>query len=121
MTPTSLIIIAAVALFAIILLVRTLRRGGSASSDEGKQIYVGNLPYRASDNDIKSFFSEYGNVDQVRIVKNHSTGRSRGYAFVTMSSVSEANKALKGHGQELKGRSIVVRIAKSKPTSSRDE
>ena len=121
MTPTTLIIvIAAVVLVAVILLVRILRKGGPQGSEEGKQIYVGNLPYRANDRDLSSFFSEYGRVDQVRIVKNHSTGRSRGYAFVTMGSVADANKALKGHGEDLKGRSIVVRIAKSKPTSGRN-
>ena len=61
---------------------------------------------------IKEFFNKYGAIEQVRIVKNYHSGRSKGFGFVTYRAASEANSALAAHGQKYQGRMIVVRIAK---------
>lgn len=105
-----------VAIVVLILLVTVLflfrrRRSGSAGS-ENEQVYIGNLPYRANERDLRKRFSSYGRITDVRIVKDRRTGRSKGYAFITFSSGREAKKALADHGKELAGRSLVVHIAK---------
>jgi cold-inducible RNA-binding protein len=78
------------------------------------QVYVGNLPYRVDEADLKTFFSQYGMIQAVKVVRNFKTGRSKGYAFVTYANQKQAGKALNAHGQELQGRLMVVRIAKMK-------
>lgn len=114
-----LIAIIIVLILTIIGLVSRSRRGkqGFAASTND-QIYVGNLPYRISEFELKSSFSKYGRVMEVRIVKNSKTGRSRGYGFVTFKDNNEANNALAANGQSLQGRKIVVRIAKPVPRSN---
>jgi RNA recognition motif-containing protein len=93
-----------------------LKRAATAGVDSkeamNKQVYVGNLPYQVTENDLKEQFKKYGVIDQVRIVKNYSSGRSKGFGFVTYRSVAEARNALVAHGQKYKNRTIVVRIAK---------
>ncbi len=77
-----------------------------------KQIYVGNLSYQVSEQDLKAHFGKYGSIEQVRIVRNYSSGRSKGFGFVTYRTNAEAKNALSAHGQKYKDRTIVVRIAK---------
>lgn len=79
-----------------------------------RKIYVGNLDYKVYDDELKAFFSQFGQVEEVRVVKNSRTGRSKGFAFITFVGPDEANRSLVGHGQLLKGRALVVRIAKDK-------
>lgn len=78
------------------------------------QIYVGNLPYHLGENDLRNYFSRFGAVKTIKIVRNFRTGRSKGYAFITYASAKQAVKALSAHGKDLQGRSLVVRIAKSR-------
>lgn len=78
------------------------------------QIYIGNLPYHVGENDLNDYFSRFGTIESIKIIRNFRTGRSKGYAFVTYASAKQAIKALDAHGKDLKGRSLVVRIAKSK-------
>jgi hypothetical protein len=54
------------------------------------KIYVGNLSYTTTEDTLRSQFSQHGTVDEVTVVKDRETGRSRGFAFVTMSNASEA-------------------------------
>ncbi len=77
-----------------------------------KQVYVGNLSYQVNEQNLKEFFSKYGAITQVRIVKNYGSGRSKGFGFVTFNTTKEAEKALAAHGQKYQERTIVVRIAK---------
>lgn len=77
-----------------------------------EQIYVGNLPYRMDESDLQGYFSRFGGIQTVKIIRNFKTGRSKGYAFVTYQSAKQAAKALAAHGRDLGGRSLVVRIAK---------
>lgn len=79
----------------------------------GKKLYVGNLPYSISDADLNDEFSKFGQVDSVKIITDRDTGRSKGFAFVEMSSEDEAETAItKLNGSELGGRAITVNEAK---------
>ena len=119
------IIFTALACFALILLITTVAilnrtRGGVDKLEDDQdyqdyvndQIYVGNLPYRVDENDLQDYFSRFGTIQNIRIVRNFRTGRSKGYAFVTYANTKQATDALVAHGIELYGRSMVVRIAK---------
>ena len=118
---TNSIIFTALACFGLILLIiaisifnRGKDRLESMTSDDyiNDQIYVGNLPYRIQENDLHGYFSRFGPIETIKIVRNFRTGRSKGYAFVTYESAKQAVKALAAHGKDLHGRSMVVRIAK---------
>ena len=76
-------------------------------------IYVGNIPYKSSEDDLGHLFSEFGDVTSVKIIQDKFTGRSKGFGFVTMSSDAEANEAIeKLDNQTLDGREIKVSIAR---------
>jgi RNA recognition motif-containing protein len=79
-----------------------------------KRIYVGNLPFSATENDLKELFSEYGEVSSVNLVVDRQTNRSKGFAFVEMESgFDEAIEAL--HQTEMGGRTLNVNEARPKP------
>ena len=59
----------------------------------GKKLYVGNLPYSTSEQDLRDPFSECGTVESVKIITDRETGRSKGFAFVEMASEEEGKKA----------------------------
>lgn len=76
-------------------------------------IYVGNLPYKISRDELKSAFEVYGAVDNVRIIKDKETNRSKGFGFVEMSNDEEAKKAIeKLNDSDLNGRQIRVNEAR---------
>ena len=76
-----------------------------------KRIYVGNLPFSASDDDVRTLFSEYGTVEEVNLITDRDTGRPRGFGFVEMSSgADEAIEAL--HQKDMDGRSLNVNEAR---------
>ena len=58
------------------------------------KIYVGNLPFQITENDLQTHFSQAGDVVSVKILKDHQTGQSRGFAFVELSTRREAQKAI---------------------------
>jgi RNA recognition motif-containing protein len=75
-------------------------------------IYVGNLSYEVTEDDLKSMFSEFGEVDTVKLVLDRFSGRSKGFGFVEMPSNSEADKAIKAlNGNMFKGRNIKINQA----------
>ena len=77
------------------------------------RLYVGNLPFSTTDEDLKQAFSAHGTVTEVAIISDRVTGRSRGFAFVTMSSPDEANAAVSGmHGKDFGGRNLTVNVAR---------
>lgn len=81
-----------------------------------KKLYVGNIPYEMSGEDIKKEFSEYGEVSDVFIVKDRNTGRPRGFAFVTFAEGEDADRAVaEMNGKEVGGRKIVVSEARPQP------
>ncbi len=80
-----------------------------------KKIYVGNLSYKVTEDDLKDLFGEFGAVSEVNVITDRETGRPRGFAFVEMDSDDEATKAINSlNGKELQDREIVVNEAKPK-------
>jgi RNA recognition motif-containing protein len=79
------------------------------------QIYVGNLAYGATEDDIRQAFSEFGQVSNVSIITDRQTGRPRGFAFVEMPNAAEAKKAMESLNlKEIAGRAITVNEARPK-------
>lgn len=76
-------------------------------------IYVGNLSFNATENDLESSFSEYGDVASVNIIKDRDTGRSRGFAFVEMRDSRDAQQAIEAINlREIQGRCVTVNEAR---------
>ncbi len=78
-------------------------------------IYVGNLSWGLSEDDLRDAFESYGEVDSVKIIQDKMTGRSRGFGFVEMPDDSEGKAAIAElNGKELDGRAIKVNEARPK-------
>lgn len=76
-------------------------------------IYVGNLPFTASEDDVRQAFAAFGTVSSVAIIKDRETGQSRGFAFVEMPNNEEGNTAITNmNGKPLKGRALKVNEAR---------
>jgi RNA recognition motif-containing protein len=79
-------------------------------------IYVGNLSYEVTEEDLKKAFEVFGGVDTVKVIKDNYTGRSKGFGFVEMPDKAEAQSAIEGlNGKDLKGRSL--NISQARPRS----
>jgi RNA recognition motif-containing protein len=79
----------------------------------GTRLYVGNISFRASEDDLREHFSQAGEVTSVKLIKDNATGRLRGFGFVEMSSDEEAQKAITMfNGKQFMERAIVVNEAK---------
>jgi RNA recognition motif-containing protein len=82
----------------------------------GRRLYVGNLPYKATDEELTELFSRAGAVDNVRVMRDQATGRARGFAFVEMATDEDAQKAISEfHQYQMDGRALVVNEARPKP------
>ncbi|HKE32952.1 MAG TPA: RNA-binding protein [Candidatus Angelobacter sp.] len=80
-----------------------------------KNIYVGNLDYNVTEQDLRAAFEAYGQVDNVTIMRDRDTGQPRGFAFVEMANDEEAQKAIAGtNGTQLGKRNINVNEARPK-------
>ena len=76
-------------------------------------IYVGNLSYRMSDDELRNAFSPFGEVTSARIIMDRDTGRSKGFGFVEMPDDGQAQEAIsKLDGSEVEGRSLKVNVAR---------
>lgn len=76
-------------------------------------IYVGNLDFKTQEDDLKTLFEEYGEVESVRIITDKYSGRSKGFGFVTMENDTEANDAIENlNGTEFKDRDLTVNEAR---------
>ena len=79
----------------------------------GTKIYVGNLPWRATDAQLSELFGQHGDVTDAKIVTDRETGRSRGFGFVTMGNNEAAQAAIRAlNGFSVEGRSLVVNEAR---------
>jgi RNA recognition motif-containing protein len=78
-------------------------------------LYVGNIPFNLREEELYGVFSQFGEVSSVKIIKDKFTGKSKGFAFVEMSSSAAGNNAISQvNGMEIKGRQLKVNEAKPK-------
>ena len=77
------------------------------------RLFVGNLSYRTLESDLQEYFAQAGTVNQVNLMMDKFTGKSRGFAFVEFATGAEALKAVEMfHGKDFQGRSLTVNVAK---------
>ena len=82
----------------------------------GKKLYVGNLSYGTTEDNLRTFFAGYGNVVSAKIIIDRDTGNSKGFGFIEMGTDDEASAAIAGtNGTELDGRQLRVNEAMDKP------
>lgn len=95
--------------------------GGSSSDDQAaanndvKTLYVGNLPYRANEAAVRELFSQYGQVQSVRLMKDKHTGKRRGFGFVEISAADADSAISELNDSEFQQRTLKVREAKERP------
>ena len=78
-------------------------------------VYVGNLSFEATEDELREAFASYGTVNNVSIITDRMTGRPRGFAFVEMADDTEAQAAIEAlNGKELAGRTLTVNVARPK-------
>jgi RNA recognition motif-containing protein len=77
------------------------------------KLFVGNLSFEITENDLQDAFAAFGTVTESNLMMDHTTGRSRGFGFVTMGTPEEAQKAIAGlNGKDLGGRALTVNVAR---------
>jgi RNA recognition motif-containing protein len=83
----------------------------------GRKLYVGNLPFSASEDDLRQHFAQAGTPDSVAIIKDRMTGKSRGFGFVEMSDDAEAARAIEQlDGKDFMGRALTINEARARDT-----
>jgi RNA recognition motif-containing protein len=86
----------------------------------GKKLYVGNLDYSVTDQDLSRMFEPFGGVESAQVIMDRDTGRSKGFGFVEMKSDQEAQAAIAGlNGQDSNGRQLTVNEARPRPEGGR--
>lgn len=82
-------------------------------------LYVSNLSFHTTDNDLRTLFEQYGAVSSAKVIMDRESGRSRGFGFVEMPADNEANEAIKNLNQkEVEGRAMSVTVAREKAPRS---
>ncbi len=85
-----------------------------------KKLYVGNLPWSTTEEQVKSIFAEYGTIVDAILIKDRMSGRSKGIAFVTFETEEQAQAAIDAvNGYELEGRALIVNV--SRPKAPRED
>ncbi len=85
------------------------------------KLYVGNLSFETTENELRSLFEQHGTVTDVAILNDRDTGRSRGFGFVTFSDASGANAAISAlNGKEVQGRALTVNEARAREERPRE-
>ncbi|MBV8842078.1 MAG: RNA-binding protein [Bryobacterales bacterium] len=80
-------------------------------------IFVGNLSYQTTQDELEAIFAQYGKVERVNIINDRTTGQPRGFAFVEMTDQTEADNAIQQlNGSDLRGRTLNVNVARPKTT-----
>jgi RNA recognition motif-containing protein len=83
------------------------------------KLFVGNLDFNVSENELQDAFAAFGTVVEANLVMDRATGRPRGFAFITMSSPDDAQKAINGmNGKDLGGRTLSVNVARPREERS---
>lgn len=84
-------------------------------------IYVGNLSYEVTEEDLRTAFESFGKVESANIIQDKYSGKSKGFGFIEMASSEEAKSAIEGlNGKELKGRNLNVNEARPRSESRRE-
>ena len=84
-----------------------------------KNLFVGNLPFSATEESLRNLFAQYGELQQVKIMTDRDTGKSRGFGFVEMAQDEDAAKAIAAlNGKDFEGRALTVNEARPKPERS---
>ena len=83
-----------------------------------KKLFVGNLPFSHTEEDLREAFSVYGELEDVRLITERESGRSRGFGFVTFVNVEDSQSAVALDGQTLGARRIAVNVAKERTPRS---
>jgi RNA recognition motif-containing protein len=85
-----------------------------------KNLFVGNMSFDTTENELRALFEQYGEVERVNVVTDRDTGRARGFAFVEMASDEAAASAITAlNGREVNGRALNVNEARPKPEGGR--
>ena len=84
------------------------------------RIYVGNLPFKTTDEELKKLFEQFGKVNNADVIRYKKSGRSKGYAFVVMAEADSQNAVQNLNDKEYEGRIIKVRIAKPRENYPRE-
>jgi len=78
-----------------------------------KKMYVGNIPYNATEEDLRELFSEYGEIESLKIIKDQFTNRSKGFGFIEMINEKDAKKAIATlNGKDFMGKTLIVNEAR---------
>ena len=120
-TPSSVAFIAGIVVATLIF--TFMASSGASSTDEPyvgptMTLYVGNLPYRVHEGEVKALFGEYGPVNSVRLVRDRKTGRRKGFGFVEMSETGAQKAMSKLNDYSFQERTLKVREAKSQESDS---
>ncbi|RME79872.1 MAG: RNA-binding protein [Methanobacteriota archaeon] len=84
-----------------------------------KKVYVGNLPWSTKEDELRELFSSYGDIEEVVVIRDRMTGRSKGFGFVTFANDEDADKAISEmDGKEVGGRNI--KVSEARPMEKRD-
>jgi len=78
------------------------------------KLYVGNFPYSVDEEQLRSLFSPYGEIEELALIMDRETGRSKGFAFITFATQQAAESALEKNGVDLSGRALRVNMAQEK-------
>ena len=75
------------------------------------KLFVGNLPFNSNESDLQEAFEQFGEIDEIRVITDRETGRSKGFAFITFAENDDANSALAMDGKDMNGRALRVNFA----------
>jgi RNA recognition motif-containing protein len=78
------------------------------------KLYVGNFPYSVDEDQLRSLFSPYGEIEELALIMDRETGRSKGFAFITFATQQAAESALEKNGVDMSGRALRVNMAQEK-------
>jgi cold-inducible RNA-binding protein len=95
------------------------KRVGRTMKHMSNKLFVGNLSFNMTENDLNDAFAAHGTVTETNLMMDRTTGRPRGFGFVTMSTAEEAQKAIDAlNGKQLDGRAITVNVARPREERS---
>jgi heterogeneous nuclear ribonucleoprotein A1/A3 len=80
------------------------------------KLYVGNFPYSVDESQLREMFSSFGQIEDIALIMDRETGRSKGFAFITFATQQAAEAALSLNGKDIDGRALKVNMAQEKPS-----